>query len=142
METIHYAFAKSLAFFEPSLAKMVVSASLTVLGFFFSELYTEGLIAVVMLMVIDTILGVCAAYHEGAVITSRRFSRSVVKGIVYLTAISAGHFADMTIPFSLIESTMIGFVATTEFVSILENVGRLGFQTPKKLLNQLQGKYL
>ena len=33
---------------------------------------------------------------------------------------------------------MVAFVGITEFISILENIGRLGYQTPKKLLNQLK----
>lgn len=123
------------------MAKVVSAALLSLIGFFFSQVYVQGLIAIAMLMVFDTILGVSAAYYEGQPITSRGFSRAVVKGIVYFTAISSGHFADMTLPVRVIEYTMIGFVGVTEFVSILENVGRMGFRTPQKLLNQLKEKY-
>ena len=92
-----------------------------------------------MLMVFDTILGLMATYHENQPITSRKFSRVVQKGAVYFIAISAGFYADTTINFHVIQSTMIGFIGITEFISILENMGRLGHQTPKKLLNQLKG---
>ena len=91
-----------------------------------------------MLMVFDTILGVMATFHENQPITSRKFSRIIQKGAVYFIAISAGFYADTTINFNLIQSTMIGFIGITEFISILENMGRLGYQTPKKLLNQLK----
>lgn len=53
-------------------------------------------------------------------------------------SIAAGHFVDITMPFFIAESTMVGFIAVTEFISILENMGRMGFVIPKKLLNQLQ----
>lgn len=123
--------------FEPSFAKVVTSVVLTFV-FFFGDFHTQGIVAVLMLMTFDTILGVMATYYEGEAITSRKFSRVVQKGTVYLIAISAGFFADQTIGWQVIQATMIGFIGVTEFISILENMGRMGFQTPKKLLNQLE----
>lgn len=123
--------------FEPSIAKALASAVLTFV-FFFGDFHTQGIVAVMMLMTFDTILGLMATYHEKQAITSRKFSRVVQKGAVYLIAISAGYFTDLTIGWSVIQTTMIGFIAVTEFISILENMGRMGFQTPKKLLNQLE----
>lgn len=124
--------------FEPTALKFLVSSVLTVFFFLFGNLYTEALAAVVMLMVLDAILGVWASKKEGAAITSSRFADSVKKGIVYFMAISAGYFVDLTVPFDLVQATMVGFVGVTEFISVLENVGRMGYQTPKKLLNQLR----
>ena len=123
--------------FEPSFGKAIASLVLTFL-FLFGDFHTQGIVAVLMLMTFDTILGVMATYHEKKPITSRKFSRVVQKGAVYLIAISAGYFTDLTIGWSVIQTTMIGFIAVTEFISILENMGRMGFQTPKKLLNQLE----
>lgn len=142
MEHIHYIIHKANALFEPSIAKMVASILIASSSFLFGDIYHQALTAIVMLMVMDTILGVAAAYANNEVITSRRFANSVVKGIVYFTAISASYFADITIPYNFIQSTMIGFVGITEFISILENIGRLGYKTPKKLLNQLHSEYV
>lgn len=128
----------AFAVLELTTVKIIASVSLSIFFFLFGELYVQALIAVAMLMVFDTILGVAATYSEGMPITSRRFSRVLVKGILYFTAISAGYFADLTVPFDLIQATMIAFVGVTEFISILENVGRMGYETPKKLLNQLR----
>lgn len=124
-------------FLEPTLLKIVTSI-LVAMSFLFGEVYEAGIIAVIMLMIFDTIFGVAASYYEGKAITSRRFSRAVQKGIVYLMAISSGYFMDNTIPVDFVQATMIGFIAVTEFISILENMGRMGYQTPKKLLNQLK----
>ena len=123
---------------DPTILKILASAILTVAFFLFGDLYSDALIAIAMLMVFDTILGVSAARREGSTLTSRAFSRVVLKGTIYFMAISAGYFADLTIPFNVIQATMIGFVGVTEFISILENVGRHGYRTPKKLLNDLQ----
>lgn len=124
--------------FEPTLLKVMASLAITA-SFFFGDFHQQAILGVLMLMIFDTILGVMAVYSEGKAITSRKFSRVVQKGAVYFIAISAGYFADLTIGWSVIQSTMIAFIGVTEFISILENMGRLGYQTPKKLLNQLEG---
>ena len=123
--------------FEPSLLKIGASIIIAV-SFLFGDLHSQALIAILMLMVFDTILGLLATLHEKQPITSRKFARVVQKGAVYFIAISAGFYADTTISFNIIQSTMIGFIGITEFLSVMENMGRLGYQTPKKLLNQLK----
>lgn len=126
-----------LATFTPTLLKLCTVLALTI-SFLFGDLYHEAIIAVLMLMVFDTITGMSASVYEGKPITSRRFLRSVYKGFIYMISISAGFFLDSTMPISIAQTTMIGFIATTEFISILENMGRLDMETPKKLLNQLR----
>lgn len=134
LNDIHY-FITSV--FEPTVIKIVATFVLAYV-FLFGDVYTDAVIAIVMLMIFDTILGVWATIYEGEAITSRKFSRALIKGIIYLMSVSAGFFVDLTVPGSMIQSTMIAFVAVTEFISILENAGRLGMETPKKLLNQLK----
>lgn len=137
-ETSYYIINKTLSVFEPSSLKYLTSGALSVLFFFFGNLYTDALVAIAMLMLLDFFLGMAASKYEDKPLTSRRAADSVKKGIIYFTAISAGYFADLTIPFNVIQATMVGFVGATEFISILENVGRMGYDTPKKLLNQLK----
>lgn len=138
MQELEHAITKAMQTFEPTTLKVFISGLLTVLFFLFGNLYTEALVAILALVVFDAIFAMFAAYKEGQAITSRKFSRSLYKSTVYFMAISAGYFADLTIPFNIIQATMIAFVGATEFISILENMGRMGFQTPKKLLNQLK----
>lgn len=127
---------------EPNTLKVVTAGAMALFSFFFGAVYNDAITAIIILMVMDTIFGIAAAYKQKQAITSRRFGRSVVKGIVYLTAISAGYFADLTIPYDFIQSTMVAFVGVTEFISIIENMGRLGFKTPDKLLNTLHEEYI
>lgn len=122
---------------ELTTIKLVASAAV-LSTFFFGDFHQQAIIAIVMLMVFDTFLGMMAAWQEGHPITSRKFSRVVQKGVVYFMGVSAGYFADLTIGWQVIQATMIAFIGVTEFISILENMGRLGYQTPKKLLNQLK----
>jgi len=122
---------------EPTIVKGLTSVALLIV-FLIGDFYTQGVLAVLMLMVFDTILGLMATWYEGQALTSRKFSRVVQKGVVYFLGISAGYFADITIGWQLIQATMIAFIGVTEFISIMENMGRMGYQTPKKLLNQLK----
>lgn len=126
-----------LVTFTPTLLKLCAVGVLAI-SFFFGDLYNQAIIALCMLLIFDTILGVSAVVAEDKPITSHKFARVIYKGIIYMISISAGYFLDTTIPFAIAQSTMIGFISVTEFISILENMGRLGFQTPQKLLNQLQ----
>jgi phage-related holin len=121
--------------------KVMVSLGLVVSSFMFGDLYNEAMLGVVMLISIDFWTGLTASKLEGTPITSRRGLGSILKGTVYLVSISAAHFADLTVPGAFIQMTMIAFVGVNEFISILENVGRMGFRTPQKLLNQLRTKY-
>lgn len=123
---------------EPTLLKAAMAVVVSAGFFFFGDLHTQGIMAVLMLVLFDTIFGVIAAYNNGVQITSRRFSRIVQKSVVYLLAISAGYFTDITIGWHLVQSTMIAFIGVTECISILEKMGQLGYATPQRLLNQLQ----
>lgn len=123
--------------FYPTIAKLTATVILAFL-FLFGDAHIQGVIAVFMLIVIDTIMGIWATYYEGQAITSRKFSRVVQKATVYFLAISTGYFTDVAIGMVFIQAGMIAFVGITECISILENIGRLGYQTPKKLLNQLK----
>jgi len=139
-----YIIAKTFALQELLTFKLLLSTIASVLCFFFNELYAVGIIAVAMLMVFDAITGIMASVYEKKEISSQRFARSVKKGIVYFIAISAGHFADQTLAIAAIrfvESTMITFVGATEFISIIENIARMGFAVPKKLLNQVKADF-
>lgn len=126
--------------FENFDVKLFVTGVLSVTSFLIGDLYTDAVLAVIMLLIFDTCTGVLAAYIEKQVITSKRFGSSVLKSILYLVAISAGHFVDQSIPGQLAQYSTIAFVAVTEFISIIENIGRMGYKTPQKLLNQLKEK--
>ena len=106
--------------------------------FFLGDLHNEPLIALVMLIVFDTITGIIASKYEGKEITSKRFANVIAKATFYFIAISSAHFIDDILGFEMAQYTMIVFIGVTEFISILENVGRLGYQTPQRLLNSLR----
>lgn len=126
---------------EFPLFKLGLTTGLALMSFFIGEVYQDAVIAVMMLMLFDTITGVYASKLEGNIITSKRFVNKVRQSVMYLLAISAANFLDQTVPGQLVQFATIGFVAGTEFISIIENIGRMGYRTPQRLLNQLKAEY-
>lgn len=124
--------------FSVSWAKLLAWGTLFFI-FFLGDVHTEAITALFMLVMFDTVLGVMAARAEGIAFTSRKFARLPGKLFVYFVGISGAMFADMTTGLPFIQTSMIAFMGVTEFISILENMQRLGYETPKKLLNQLEG---
>lgn len=127
---------------EYPLLKMGIIMGLALADFLIGGVYQDSIIAVMMLMLFDTATGLYASrVVEKQAITSKRFINKVRQCVMYLVAISAANFVDQTIPGQLIQFGTIAFVGGTEFISIMENIGRMGYKTPKKLLEALKDKY-
>lgn len=100
--------------------------------------------ALFALIAFDLITGVLNAHKRGEVITSRLIYRTPIKLAVYAMLISTAALLEKSIGHDVgADEMMIIFLGATEFISIVENFGKLGFRTPNKLLNtvkDLQGK--
>ena len=108
-------------------------------GFLFGVEFLPFVGVLIILVLLDTITGVWGAKLNGETISSKRFIASVPKLIRYLIFIAAGHLLQLTIPFEMyIENVVLVFLAATEFISIMENLGKSGMPVPKKLLNQIE----
>lgn len=95
--------------------------------------------AVFILITIDFLTGVGAAKYTKDQIKSAKIFRSGVKLLTYFAMISAGYLLEKSIGFNVgADEIMIAFLAATEFISIMENMGKLGFKTPKRLLNVVE----
>jgi len=81
-----------------------------------------SMIAVGILILIDTIMGVLGARKIGEDITSKKFGRVITKSLVYQLLVISSHLVEIylftEIPFLKIT---LGFLAITEFLSISEN---------------------
>jgi len=120
--------------------KVTGSAIMALASFFFgASLYNMALVVLFSLIIFDTITAIMAAYHNGVEIQSHKILRTVIKMCVYFLMVSAGHLCEVATGHILpIETTIIAFLAITEFVSILENIGKLGYVVPQTLLNKLK----
>lgn len=94
--------------------------------------------ALLSLMAIDFVTALSAASYMGVPIESRRALKSATKVIIYALFISAGHLSGVAIlGTNWIETAVISFLALTELVSIMENIGKMGYMVPQRLLNSI-----
>ena len=132
-------FASIINYIE---AKIAMGALITVYSFFFSIDSWQLMLALTALIIFDLITGVFAAYKAGNAIESRKVCKTAVKLGVYAILVSSAHLTDFVVGIPdgwlNLELAMISFLAATELVSIIENVGKMGYAVPKKILNQLE----
>lgn len=120
--------------------KCVGALVLAAYSFSFDRLHEKAMIAVMVLIIMDFITGLIAAKRGGDEIKSSKIFRTVIKTLIYFILISAAHLCELAAPLtrSFLDEMVIAFLALTEMVSLLENVGKMGFAVPKKLLNKLR----
>lgn len=131
-------------FIESSLLKGVLASVGLSAGFLFGVEFYEFIWIIIILVVLDSVTGVWGAKVAGHVISSKKFITTVPKMLRYLVFIIAAHMLQEAISLEMyIENIVIVFLATTEFISIAENLGKAGMPVPKALLNkvhELRGK--
>lgn len=112
-------------------------------SFFFDRLQTTSMLALIALISMDFLASLYAIKRtgldkRGGKISSATALGSAIKTALYFLLISAGFVAEKTIPVNFIDDTIIAFLAVTELISIMENVGRAGYAIPNKLLDALK----
>ena len=107
--------------------------------FFFDSLHFQALIALFFLIMADFVFGLAASFRTGVEIKSAKILRSALKIVIYFAMVSVGFLAETAgLGFLPIDETIIGFLAVTELISILENVANMGYGIPLRLLNKLK----
>lgn len=102
-------------------------------------------IAAFGLMFLDTITGFVAAYATGQAITSTKLSRILVKIVAYgssiiVAAVVTRHLPGLIGAHSTVVTAVLAIVIATEALSILENIGKMGFKRLAWLRKLLEGK--
>lgn len=119
--------------------KIFPSIILPTFGFFFGLGSEKIMLALTCLIIMDFITGLLAAKKTGEPIQSRNAVKSAYKLAVYGLLVSAGHLTESIVPgTTYIEEAVMTFLALTELISLIENVGKMGYAIPQRLLNQLQ----
>lgn len=92
----------------------------------------------ITLIVIDMITAIISEMKLGHKIESRKALKTATKIVVYGLMVSGAHLTENAIPgTTFIDNAAISFLAVTELISILENIGKAGYAIPKKLLCKL-----
>lgn len=119
--------------------KVVVAQLFLLLAWTFNGEY-QILGAVYTLILIDTVTGVIIA-SKNKEVSSRGFFRSPTKCLVYFTMLMVSRLVDKSLPLKVASPIMDAFLVTTEAVSILENLSKLGYPVPTFLVNKLKTFY-
>lgn len=119
--------------------KALGSGLLSVMGFLFDVNQSVPMTSIIILVIFDTITGIFAAFKTGEKIESKKALRAAIKLFVYSIFISSAYLTGThLISFPALDGIVMGFIALTELISIMENIGKMGYAIPKKLLNQLE----
>lgn len=94
--------------------------------------------AIIGLVAIDFIAGIFASWRAGEKIESRKAVKTVFKIGAYSIVLAAAHLLQVTFPFEVFsEEAAIAFIGATEFISIIEKIGKAGYPVPTKLVEKV-----
>jgi len=120
-----------------------IISNLTIAAIAFLAPIQAAMIAVGLLIAIDTIFGIIAAVKSREQIQSRKFARVLIKLLAYQLLIVSAHLAQSflspLIPF--VNITLV-YVAISEFMSIGENFSKITGSNFIKYLKDILNKYL
>lgn len=119
--------------------KMMIAVAIAMHGWFF-PLRADLVTIVFALVAFDTITGFLRAYRWSQV-SSSGFFRFALKMVVFYIMLATASLLDrllvVNLPVSALALTC-GYLATTEALSILENISELGFPVPSWLVSLLR----
>jgi toxin secretion/phage lysis holin len=91
----------------------------------------------VVLIALDFASGLLLAWSTGSVSSDASY-RGMAKKAMMLLLVGAAHAYNATQPLGFDAATAVaGLFSTTEFISIIENAGRLGLPIPKPLMDAM-----
>jgi len=127
------------AVIENFLIRCFAGVTFALASFSLGDISQDALVALSFLIVFDSITALLAARKTKTQITSRRFIKTAMKFFVYYMMIVGAHFAEIGLGFNFVlDEIVIGYLAATEFISVLENASKMGYAIPKKLLSTLK----
>jgi len=139
VDTIEYLQYTLLIALKPSAMKVTFSWFLVVLSFFYDKTQQASLLSLFALVLIDFVTGIAAAKYNGDPIRSSKIKHTAIKLTAYFGVIAGAHLAESGLgkPLDVLDESVVAFFLLTELTSLLENVGKMGIDTPKGLINKL-----
>lgn len=119
--------------------KAIAAGAFLILTFFFDPTHNAAYLALFILILADFVFGIAASRKSGEPVRSAKMRRTAIKLTVYFSLIGLANITEYTLPtyMHFLDESVLGFLAATELLSILENAGRLGFVVPKSLKKAL-----
>lgn len=139
-DNVRYIYKMFQGFCSDIFAKCFASATFIISNFFIDNLLAKAITALFFLIIFDWLTGMLAVRKTGEQIKSSKFVRTPIKIAIYFLLVSSGRIAEYSLPEAIhyIDDIIIAFLTTTELISIIENVGKMGYAIPKKLLAKLK----
>lgn len=127
---------------EGAQLKSLMAMLIAIAGFLFDPTHHIALMALFILIMADFTFGIAAARKTGEAVKCAKLRRSAIKIVVYYALIACAHLTEYALPayMGFLDESVLGFLAATELLSILENTGKLGYVVPKNLV-KLLGDY-
>lgn len=137
-ETLLYIKGLLIAVFSPSTTKVVFAVLYLAYSFLFDVSKSSAYLSLLVLIFLDFVTSLWAAKICGDPIRSSKIGNSGIKVFVYFAVICGAFLTEKGLisQISVLDETVLAWFMAREFVSLLENAGRMGYDTPKKLLNQ------
>lgn len=139
-ETIKYIEYTLVSAFSVTNLKSLLVVAMIVYEFMFDVSQGKTMLALLILILLDFITGISAAKIRGEPIRSSKIKHSALKIFAYYAVISGAHLAESSLNhyIAVLDEAVVAFFMVTELVSLMENIGRMGYRVPSKLLNQLK----
>lgn len=123
--------------------KLYIGVLASFVSFFLSPAIQSLFYGLMTLVVFDFVTGLWASIKTGKAIRSTRMIKSAFKLLIYCIMLSTGHLLDTSIGIDVLgvnlERIFLIFIMTTEAISVLENVGNMGFPVPAYVVKYLKG---
>lgn len=100
--------------------------------------HLEAAEALLFLILADFAMAWMSAFRRGIPIQSSKALRTGIKISVYFLLAASAFIAERPTGLPFLAATTYAFLSLTELISVLEHASELGFDTPRRLLNQLR----
>ena len=124
--------------------KLLAVTGAAVLEWLFPSTANALLISVGIMLALDAITGVCAAWARNEFITSRGFARTIQKLIGYgacvlvVSLVSRGIAPGVADARAIAVAGVLTVILITEGISVLENAAKMGIKLPPAILRRLK----
>lgn len=139
-ENITYIGSMFYKICENIMLKCIFVGGLVVSEFFLDTVLAKSMVALFFLILFDWITGMFAAHVNKEKIKSLKILRTPIKIGIYFMLITVARLSEYSLPdvMRYLDETVIAFLALTELISNIENVGKMGYAIPQKLLAKLK----
>lgn len=97
--------------------------------------HQEAILIIFGLIFLDTATGLIKSWKQKTV-SSRGFFRFAAKLLVYFILLATASLVDKVMPMGIALPIMSTFLSVTEGISVIENIGAMGYSVPTHLLQK------